>query len=343
MEFKKILEFNYSHSYFDNASAPGLFTIIPLAQTQALLADLQMQFKLTANGFFVYVQDSIAIPESCRLSFALYSNNPYLLNFTEMPTITPGDEVFYCDCVAKDSVSLDNNNHYILRQKGLLVNTKEFKVKPVNGKVDAEAVSSSDGSFHLDMTHWPDGLYEVSGGEEIVGNAPLFNGKKVFVSRALIAKPPLAIFVFAIGSSLQQVEMKLASRSVFWRYQIDGDFINGAELSIDVTSVKSKDKFPGTFPSPGITMGSATFLSTEQIPLTQVSWTNIQLIKTKNSKGSTINIPTDCDTKDDDNTPLIANLPNPDITKIYQFKVDLQIAGTEAKKDDYYALIQVKL
>ncbi|MDX8400798.1 MAG: hypothetical protein R8K20_11215, partial [Gallionellaceae bacterium] len=141
MKFKKILEFSYSHSYFDGGAAPGLFTIAPLAQTQELLANLQMQFKQTADGFFVYAQVasdkdpkySIVPPEKSSLGFAVYSNEPCLANFTDMENITPAVNVFYCDCSDESDTKLDLDIFYPLQQKGLLVNTEPFTVSGVAG------------------------------------------------------------------------------------------------------------------------------------------------------------------------------------------------------------------
>lgn len=220
MKVKTILEFVYCHD-----DCPALFTITPLADTRQKLKDHQLGYRTTNNGFFVYAtlsnetDNEYLIPpgQDGQLSFAMYSNDLHWPNDTGV-TIKPGEAVFYgfADEQAHQ-LQFDQTQYYPLQQKGLLVNKQQFKVAKINADDDepeqfkisqpgdqGNAAFPSARCFYLDTSQWPDGLYKVSEGDGAKNCG--FNGEKVFVDRALIANPPLAIVRCALPDVPQSTQ-----------------------------------------------------------------------------------------------------------------------------------------
>ncbi len=348
MLFKKVLELNYSHDYFNDSKASNLFTIKPLAQTQGLLANLQLQFKPTADGFFVFgrtkeqgEQYFIEPPPECTCSFAVYSNEPYMPNFTDMPVFRPGEQVFYGDCKENYSFNFTKKNLYPLQQKGLLVNTKRFTVELIKSPADGfqqtsepggegNAAYSDPAKYYLDISQWPDGLYKLTDPDRKHHIKGSFYGKKVFVGRALIANPPMAIMSCALPDApqcAQSISLSLTSRAVYWRYKITtADGVTG--LSIDASGAKKHAKSPNITPPEFYAEGDGRFfLSAEQIPLTQAPWTGIKL------KGN----------KDGNGDFELNNLPNPLASQLVKCQAVKVIGDITVKAGEYYAQIPVEI
>ena len=170
------------------------------------------------------------------------------------------------------------------------------------------------------MSLWPDGLYDVTADDDAA-----FKGTKYFASRELIAKPPLLIVEWAIPERISEDKhtLEFDSRSVYWKYQI-----SGAEGVTDLSIETSDASFTGNdkcLPKPSFTGKLAQgeiIESDDKVKLTQAPWTGIMLKQ--------------------EETELIVNLPNPNVSQVYRFQKDETIGGTSVKKDDFYALIQVE-
>lgn len=362
MQYIKCLELSYTHNYFADPAA-NLFSFVPLSQSQQRLKELQLQFTATNSGGFIaapvkYNADgqrvyATPVDENTRVSFAVYSTASYFSNFTQMPDIEPGEQVFYLCAEASDGGELcfENRQVYPLEQKGLLVNDSKFCV--TSRTLDLSVTSEVGGQgnplfpdpslYYLDISQWPDALYIVSKEQ---GDTPVddFFGEKVFVCRELIANPPLLLLdclLPASAKSGRRINLLFSSRAVYWQYQIK---LTNKDAQLDGLEIDSASAhftgLPDSEPArpefepvqPELEQGkkflapeqnkaatSKVFVSNGKSALTQAPWLGISL---KSATGEVI----------------VENLPNPNIELIYRIEGKGKITAGE-----YYASIKVEI
>lgn len=338
MKYKKALEFGYTHDYFQQGHMPALFTMLPLAQSSALIADLGLIFKQTDAGFYLAARCAVANEndyfispaKGSVISVALYANDPYFLNYTDLQYITPGKQLFYNTPLSIPASDLTNNLTAVaVRPKGLLVNKNTFKVtSKLNG---ADGIVSKCGKkgnplypnpdlYYLDMSHWPEGVYEVTGGEgQFIGKkSENFNGCFAFVGRDLMANPPMAILTFNLPDALASFEtaytLTFTARSVIWRYQFLSESLKGN--TVDATLMPTNPESPQELSEFIVkNKDNESIPPKDKIKLTQAPRLDIEL-------------------KDNsDDSVLIANLPNPQLENIYP----------DENGENFYALIPVRI
>ena len=350
MQFKKIIEFTYCHDYFEAGSMPSLFSIEPLAQSRELMNDYGFIFRQTNNGFYMAAKCSdsnghvTAPPKENLVTVALYAIDPYLLNYTELPYIKPSEKLFYGSNLS--GVVVEANNvltSATIKSKGVLVNSQPFSVTSILNKSVVGKSQKGGGDnplfpdpnlYYLNMNKWPDDVYEVSDEKKTASpiDSTTFYGVFAFFGRPLMAKPPMALLTFTLPdvstteatSQSIQYSMALTARSVFWQYQFSKLPNNRLTVNTEHATLVSQ---PDTRPKPEfktLDIVKKIILSNTAIKLTQAPWLGLEL-----TSGT--------------DTPVINNLPNPQVENVYPCIVPGYASQPDLPEGSFYADIPVKL
>lgn len=109
------------HEFYSDGASTTDFICVPLPGTREMLREHGLLWHGFGDGFGVFAEvDPATLPDATdparkpvlrtltgdevlRMQFALVLRNPYLVNFTALPALRPGSEVFYFDNLRSDT------------------------------------------------------------------------------------------------------------------------------------------------------------------------------------------------------------------------------------------------
>ncbi|MFH5885789.1 hypothetical protein ACG2F4_15885 [Halalkalibaculum sp. DA3122] len=257
--FQEIFGLNMTHSYYA-AGITGDLKASPTKETAQKLRDVGLLFRTTGSGFAVFGEvvkneaDSAGlqreIDRPTRFQFILRQQNPYFLNFTDLPFHASGREIYYFNNLQVSSTAGIHFLHSPVEEE-YKVNTEQLlKIQHGNYRYSTAGTGdensarliypdlgiriqqrqpSVEGEFHFqfDLARYPGGRAELwfngekkesfyaSGSEKTAG---IFGIVDLFYSPLV---PPDYRFIKQDGTLQKQVyTLPFKKRSTFWKYFI---------------------------------------------------------------------------------------------------------------------------
>ncbi len=144
--FKKLFEVNVEHNYYTEGKSHD-FEISPTEECSRVLKNYGLLFKRTASGFVLFykgykdsasvIQPLKPVNKDCVYTFTVKLNNPFFVNFSELPVINKPEGIYYFD-----NLTLNKNAANEL----LLV---DDTIKKYAGDKDAIVLKSSIYSYEV--------------------------------------------------------------------------------------------------------------------------------------------------------------------------------------------------
>ncbi|SHJ77078.1 hypothetical protein SAMN02745165_03134 [Malonomonas rubra DSM 5091] len=339
IDFQKAFAVEVLHDYYrDGISAD--FLIAPTPSCQQQLLKQGMLFKETPSGFVVLYEtagDEASEPKRplaspLTFSFVLWSQESFLLNYSNLPLDKTPDQIFYLsnrDKSINDGqllLSADSGAQFLSAADLLALRPQRFQVDIEDSSdsvvweltdskgtlVDRRRVATVEGnnSYLVDLREQAPGLYRLCcDGEEhlkfyaadrLVSGFP-FGLIEIFIDPAISND---FSFVAADGSvQFRNYRLKLQARSTTWEYYVVAKYEtevtpNDLQISLDEPAVNFVRQ-----PAVSLADGSTAvpFVAGATLPLSQQPLTGITLQKKKGPSTPRL---------------VIDNLPNPSVAEI---------------------------
>ncbi len=345
MKYKELLSVTLTHIYFPNGNG-RTFRFEPTEGCARQMRRFSLMYRATPDGFKVVYpcrqgsQDLPARPidEEIRFDYAIYTTDPHLLNYSNLPFTSPAQNIYHFSNLNQQtnpsdasSLSLSANGSEQVSENDLASSRPNVFSEPyenVGGALENEAgnvmencLEFKDNKVFINLHHKPSGLYTLkeNGDPErrfYVDNA-LFNSHPFGIVNLHVAQGVIEEYQFVNSGQIGNTEEKLPipgrdytieidARTTLWRYHVVRKFSKDHDL--DKLNIKNEANASSPLKAMGVKFekyegedvgeNEAVFISNKPIPSSEKGYSTIVL------------------TKGMEKIPLIPNLPNPDVTAV---------------------------
>jgi len=313
-QYKRFFTLKINNNYYPNGISDD-FYIVPTGRTSKLIdkmsllvrskeGEIHILFDASNLEQLTYKLNGINDSES-KLSFIVFSNNPYFINITDIPADTI-DKIFYCSNkkLGNKKKGLLHNNEFIgsedffplIPEKITDYNESSIKYKFLRENEDPEGVEinlnvNNDGK--VELSELLEGCYRIMGsdkeltsfiklGSQIKGSPVGF--VDIFLSKKM--KQEIIKEIEENELSSYEYEINFNSRHIYWKYLIVPTHIKRfKELSVITQKGKDKLEFVKLGEENIRDTKVISFISKEKVKFSKFYEYDIQLKKTDGSEG----------------------------------------------------------
>lgn len=358
MAYKKLFSIRLTHRYFE-LGKKGPFAIEPSEDCLKLMRRFSLLFRYSQHGFSVYYkleEENSELPwqpidEVCVFTFFIYSEDPYLFNYSSLPFFKPGQRLLYftnlekkgrkgktLSLVASSTPFVDVDDLVALQRKKFSRNlTKKPEITELRNEAGADfsnCLSLEGEELKVDLSGKTPGLFTLQTAADnkyrFYADNSLRRRVPVGVIRLHVSKEVSAKYRFVNAKLLKKQEpvflmepksyhIQITERSTFWRYYL----VSGPDRNIDpeklVIRNEGKDLSISFLKSANpfvLDSGeeAVVFTSSDPIPLREKAYTNLEL-----------NVVDELQEQS-----LIYHLPNPEVSEI-SFMDDTKNSSNQIK------------
>ncbi len=308
-QYHTLLSIQTKHHYYKDAKGGG-FQLKPTENTQKIMQKMSMMLK-SSDGQTHILYDVGNIDRSEKylsenpdtsLQFLLYSNEPYLMNITQLPPEGIGKILYFRNKAEETFLSqqdlVSSKDFYNCRsQNSSYLNTQnksiEIQLKDAQGTEIWKKQVGAKQKTTVPLGNLPSGIYNLSESNKETE-------KFVYLFKEF-SPIPLALveidFRNKLGKALLdkirnqdsirpwKFEIQFETRQTYWKYFIVPKYETGLEdLSIDPGKTKVDFKGPTDAQLPNGQM-AYLFESAQALPIQQAGLFEFQLIQNKDNKG----------------------------------------------------------
>lgn len=291
MRYKTLLSVSIIHRYYSKGNGK-VFCFEPTEDCARQLGRFSILFRTAADGFvllFPCEQGKKDMPEhpideEVVFDFAIKSKDPYLLNYSELPFISPSSRVYRFSNLKKPK-TIENGKMALTVLNGKTDSAIEAELVPLEvgsygGSRLQNRISFGGISLHVSP--------EVPRGFGFVSKRQIGNREKRY-------KVPGRMY-----------QIRIDNRSTYWRYHVISRYSGNDMDSLLIKnenrelSEEGKIRFERSDIKVGEEIGENTvlFVSSDRIPMQEKGYQDIVLCRGEKE------------------IPVIQNLPNPDVKSV---------------------------